>query len=160
MSPCGVVLFLNFGRKALLHHPFVLDPSDVGLQLFGREQASHTGDKPGQLSRKLRPAGGCLGEIQQFLGNHIIECRLRPVAQPDVLGDLALLRPDFAELMGAHVIPPIHRCRGASASRREAPMATQTTIITVARTRFCEIAGMNAVAGRAVERVEAHFLGL
>lgn len=39
-------------------------------------------------------------------------------------------------------------------------MATQTTIITVARIRFCEIAGMDAVADRAVERVEAHFLGL
>jgi len=53
-----VVLLLDFGRKGLPRYPFVFDPSDVGLQFLGREQASHAGNKLGQLPREDRAPGG------------------------------------------------------------------------------------------------------
>ena len=99
--------------------PDALD--DVGLQFLGREQASHAGNKPGQFPRELWPAGGRLGEHQQFFGDDVIECRRRPIAQPDVSGGLALLHPNLVEFAIAHVIPPGRRCRAASG--REDPIA-------------------------------------
>jgi len=63
---------------------------------------------------------GSTGIIQQFFSDHIIKCRLDPIAQLDALGSVALLNPYLVHFSNAHrltlvsIMMPHNRCTAES----------------------------------------------
>ena len=56
-----------------------LNPCEMGPHFLRRKQAANVGNKSRQLPREFRAAGRSISEIQQFLGDQVIECRFHPV---------------------------------------------------------------------------------
>ena len=69
-----VFLVVGFIRTLL-----AFDPRKVGQYFLQRKQASNARNKSGQLPREFRVAGSSFSEVQQFLGNEVIKCRLQTI---------------------------------------------------------------------------------
>src|SRR3954465_2267664 len=80
----------------------------VRQNLVGRKPASHLGDKPRQLSRKVGMSGGRANESYQFLADKVVKGRFEPEACPDPLSRPALRGPNVMCCASVHSpLPPI-----------------------------------------------------
>src|SRR5262249_34645672 len=79
-----------------------LNPCEMGPHFLRREQAANTGNKTRQLLREYRAAGRSINEIQQFLGDQVIERRFHPVTQLDLVGSVTLLYPNLVKFSRIH----------------------------------------------------------
>jgi hypothetical protein len=68
--------------------------------LIWREHLPHLGNEPRQFPREFRIVGSSASEIQQFLGDHVIERHFKTKASLDVPSRVALLNPNLVEIRG------------------------------------------------------------
>ena len=87
------IIVFNDGQVGLM--ALALDAHEVRLYLLRREHAPHPGNEPGQFAREFGMPGGGPGEVQQLLGDRIIEGRLEAVPRLDGLGGLAIVQPRY-----------------------------------------------------------------
>jgi hypothetical protein len=74
----------------------------MGPHFLRGKQAANAGNKSRQLPREFRAAYRSVSEIQQFLADQVIKCRVHPVTQLDLVGSVALLYPNLVKLPRTH----------------------------------------------------------
>ena len=156
------VIFIVFQGVCGFRCLLTLNPRDVNTTLIGCEHAPYLGNEARQLSREIGMVRSGANEIQQFLGDDIIERRLQAIAEFDVLS-LKLLFPTLVHFASTHELVLTskmlaHRvgCLGSSRSSASAvsPCTSSRIRFSVISERYSEKRGAQVLELRPEDLVD------